>query len=292
MLLCAGLGTRLRPLSAWRAKPMLPLGDRPILAHIVDRVRAAGGPIALNTYHRAEDVRAFARDARIAVCEERELLGTAGGLSNAARALGEGDVLVWNGDILADVDVGALLAAHATGGDAATLAIVAAAAGTGTVGVDASGGVVRLRRETTAPGEVQGGDFIGVHVVGAPLRRLLPAVGCMVGDVYLPALRRGVRLGVRAVTRFADIGTPERYVTANLDWLGAREAWLGSGAQVAAGVRVRRSVVGAGARVTGSGALERCVVWEGAEARAPLADAVIMRDGVVHVGGPGAARDP
>jgi mannose-1-phosphate guanylyltransferase len=268
---------------------MLPVGDRPILAHIVDRVRAAGGPIALNTYHRAEDVRAFARDAQIAVCEEGELLGTAGGLSNAARALGAGDVLVWNGDILADVDVGALLSAHAAQGDAATLAIVPAAPGEGTVGVDAAGRLVRLRRETTSPGEVQGGDFIGVHVVGASLRRLLPSVGCMVGDVYLPALRRGVRLGVHAVARFADIGTPERYVAANLDWLGAREAWLGADARVEGGVRVDRCVVGAGARVTGAGALQRCVVWAGAEARAPLADAVITREGVVHLG---ATRDP
>ena len=107
--------------------------------------------------------------------------------------------------------------------------------------------------------------------------------------MYLPALRRGVRLGVQAVTHFADIGTPERYVAANLSWLGPRDAWLGSGGRVGEGVRVARSVVGAGAQVTGSGALERCVVWEGAEARAPLSDAVVTRDGVVCVT---AARDP
>src|SRR5258706_15827748 len=102
MILCAGLGSRLRPLSDWRAKPLVPVGDRPAVAHVLDRVRAAGAPrVVVNAHHRADDVRAFLpRD--IALSHEADLLGTAGGVAHAASLLGDGDVVVWNGDILAD----------------------------------------------------------------------------------------------------------------------------------------------------------------------------------------------
>jgi mannose-1-phosphate guanylyltransferase len=286
IVLCAGLGTRIRPLTDACAKPLVPIGDRPILAHVVDRIRGAAagarGVIVVNAHHRADDIRAFARGAGLVVSEERDLLGTAGGVAHAAGALGAGEVLVWNGDILVDVDLAQLVAAHAGSGALATLAVVPAARGEGTVGIDDAGRIVRLRRETCAPGESRGGEFVGVHVIGAELRAGLPTTGCLVGDVYLPALRRGARLAAfDGPAAFEDIGSPARYLAANIAWLGARDAWIGAGASIDPAVRLVRSVVGAGARVVGSGALERCVVWSGAVARAPLVGAIVAPAGTV-----------
>jgi NDP-sugar pyrophosphorylase family protein len=288
MVLAAGLGTRLRPLTDACAKPLVPVGDRPALAHVLDRLRAAGVPrVVVNAHHHADQMRAYARaQVGLAVSEETELLGTAGGLARARELLGEGDILVWNGDILCDLDARALVAAHAAGRDRehgndlgaqATLVVQPLPAGEGRVGMDAGGRVVRLRRERFGE-ESQGGEFLGIHVLGARLRAGLPRRGGLVEDVLVPALARGAV--VRAWPfdgRWHDIGTVATYLAANLAWLEARGAasWVGPGARIASGVTVEQSVVGAGASVEGLGSLVRCVVWPGAQARAPLAARVV-----------------
>jgi mannose-1-phosphate guanylyltransferase len=286
MILCAGLGTRLRPLTEECAKPLVPVGDRPALAHIVERLRAAGaGTLVVNAHHRAGDVRAFAAAEGVLVSEEPELLGTAGGVAAAAPLLGEGDVLVWSGDILAGVDVEAVARAHAAGGAEATLVVAPGPAGSGNVGMDEAGCVVRLRQATTRRGEVRGGEFLAVHVVGAALRARLPRSGCMVGDVYLPALRAGASIAAfETGVAWHDIGTLRGYVDANLAWLRTQRegTYVGAGARVAPGVRLVDAVVGDGALVDGEGELARVVVWPGATARAPLADAVVTRGRTVR----------
>ncbi|MBX3225067.1 MAG: NTP transferase domain-containing protein [Labilithrix sp.] len=284
MILCAGLGTRLRPLTDWLAKPMVPIGDAPAVGHIAARVRAAGfDRVVVNVHHRPSDLRRWAADAGAAISEEAELLGTAGGVARAAALLGDGDVLVWNGDILSDLDPGALASAHASSGAAATLAVVARAAGEGNVGLGEDGRIVRLRREAFGD-ERAGADFIGVHVLGADLRSGLPARGCLVGDVYIPALRAGARLAAHVVTTpFVDVGSLDAYVAANRAWLAARGAssWIAEGAHVSASVE--GSIVGAGARVEADAL--RCIVWPGARVADRVSDAIVTPHGVVSAVG-------
>jgi NDP-sugar pyrophosphorylase family protein len=119
MILAAGFGTRLRPLTLELPKPLVWIGDRPAIAMVAERLVAAGvREIVINTHHQAE---AFSTDmlarvpGEISVVVEEEILGTGGGVANAASLLGDGDVVVWNGDILAPLDVRALLAAHERG---------------------------------------------------------------------------------------------------------------------------------------------------------------------------------
>ena len=301
MILSAGLATRLRPLSSGCAKALMPLGDRPALAHMLGRVRAAGAaPIVINAHHRAGDLRAFAeRDAPdLVVSDEPELLGTAGGVHHARAALGEGDVLVWTGDIVLPsaaptLDLTAFLDEHfaARGGSRqATLVVRPGPPGSGNVGTDADGRIVRLRAESVGgvsrARETRGGEFIPIHVLSPALRSALPPRGCLVGDLYLPQLRAGATLcAYFADIPWHDIGTVPAYHHANMAWLAARNAasWRANDARVADGVTLAASIVGQGATVVGTGALERCVVWPGATARAPLADAVITPDGIAHV---------
>lgn len=287
MILAAGLGTRLRPLTEELPKPLVPVGARPLVAHVAERLARAGlARAALNVHHLPE---AFTPEVRalvpltLDVVHEPKLLGTAGGVANARALLGDGDVVVWNGDILAGVDVAALLAAHAASGAEATLAFAPRPAGDGTMGLGASGEVVRLRAERVGV-EARGGDFLGVHVIGPALRFALPGEGCLVGDAYLPALRRGARLASFAVEApWHDVGTLAAYLRANARWLEERgePAFVAETARVAAGVRCAGSVVGEGATIEGEGELARCVVWPGARAVAPLADAVVTTRGRV-----------
>jgi len=297
MVLAAGLGTRLAPLTQYCAKPLVPIGDRPALAHIVDAVRKAGiRRIVVNAFHRAEDVRAFAAREGLAVSDEAqggELLGTAGGVARAESLLGDGDVVVWNGDVLAEPDLGALLEPTAKGVDGAlaTLAVLPRPRGEGNIGVGRGGRIVRMRSERAAgvppEAEIEGGYFIGVHVLGARLRSRLPARGCLVGDVYLPVLRQAeVLRAVRYEGPFFDVGSLQAYLEANLAWLDRRAlgAFRGRGASIDPRATLERSVIGAGAVVRGRGALTRCVVWPGARATAPIADAIVLDDLVLGIG--------
>ena len=289
MILAAGLGTRLAPLTDFRAKALVPFGDRPLLVHLVEKMRGAKfSAVVANAHHRADEVEAFAREnlPDLAISHERDLLGTAGGLRRARALLGDGDVLVWNGDIVAGVDPAALMTAHENAATEATLVVRPRASGEGNVGIDAHGFVVRLRKETVRDGEVRGGEFLGVHVVGRALREALPEVGCLVGDVYLPALRRGASMGVMLHEKtFHDIGTPAAYLEASLAWLRSkgRRMWSGEGARIAESVEAVDALVGRGAGVSGHGRLERVVIWPGADAEAPLKDAIVTPQCVLRV---------
>jgi mannose-1-phosphate guanylyltransferase len=289
MILCAGHGTRLRPLTEELPKPLVPVGDRSILAHIVGALRASGiGTIVVNAHHLAEAMLATASDLGLVALREPAILGTAGGVANARETLGEGDLIVVNGDILAELDVAALVRAHVERAPFATLAVThPRAAGVGTVGLGASGEVVRLRGERFGV-EVCGADFVGAQVLSPDARRALPSEGCLVGDLYLPALRRGVRLlGSPTAAGFWDVGTPEAYLACNLDWLARREAnsFVAAApgpesrtpvvsASIPPGVTLERAIVGAGAVVRGTGVLRDVVVWPGAMVEAPLARAI------------------
>jgi mannose-1-phosphate guanylyltransferase len=279
MILAAGLGTRLRPLTDILPKPLVPVGDRSMLAHVVERVRAAGcAPIVVNAHHHADAIARACDELGVTVSRETEdLLGTAGGVARARALLGSGDVLVHNGDVLASASLADLLEAHRARGSAATLLVVARAAGEGNVGFDDLGTIVRLRKETFAPGETSGGEFTGVHVVSE--RVALPERGCLVGDVYMPRLRGKIAdLCVHSASEFVDVGSPEGYLAANLAWLAACdiESYVGDDVVIDPRVTVDHCVIGSGASVEGEGVVARCVVWPGATVMAPIADAVVV----------------
>ncbi|MDP9037033.1 MAG: sugar phosphate nucleotidyltransferase [Myxococcota bacterium] len=286
MVLAAGFGSRLRPLTDLRTKSLVPVGDRPALEHLVDRLRIAQvSTIVVNAHHRAEELRAFAPSHGILLSEEAEILGTAGGVARASALLGPGDALVWNADIIAEIDVDAVAAAHAKTTAHATLVVQPRPAGEGRVGTDRRGRIVRLR-STRVADEVSGGDFLGIYVLSAALRALLPSRGCLIGDVCVPALRDGEDL--RAFSCHCvwhDLGTPASYLRANLAWLQARgvSGWFGADADIAPGIRIERSIVGAGAAVAGSGALVGCVIWPGAHVTAPLADTIVTPETILTI---------
>lgn len=275
MVLCAGLGTRLRPLTEWCPKPLVPIGDRPAVAHVAERLASFPRRV-MNVHHRPEALERWAAERDIAVSHEIDLLGTAGGLERAGALLGEGDVLVWNGDILCELDVDAFVSAH----DAdATLAVVARPLGAGNVGMDDAGRIVRLRKERFGE-ETRSADFIGIHVVGAPLRALLPQKGCLVGDVYLPALARGVALRAHVVdVPFSDVGSIAEYVAANRAWLARRGVteWIAGDATVNA--PIEGSIVGSGARIDAP--VKRCIVWPEAHVQESTEDAIVTPRGAV-----------
>ena len=174
---------------------------------------------------------------------------------------------------MSELDPRALLAAHVAGGAAATLAVFPRPANEGNVGLADDGRIVRLRQESFGR-ETRGGDFLGIHLLGEPLRALLPPQGCLVGDVYLPALRRDETLRAHETSEgFVDIGSVAQYLAANAAWLAARgvASWAHPTAQVHASIV--GSVVGEGA-IIDAPALNS-VVWPGARVQSACTASVV-----------------
>jgi mannose-1-phosphate guanylyltransferase len=288
MVLSAGFGTRLRPLTDELAKPLMPVGDRPMLAHVIGTLRRGGvRDVVVNTHHRAADFGARIEQlgGNVQVVHEPDILGTAGGVANASVELGAHDVVVWNGDILApDLDIGALVERRAATGAGMLWVVAPRALGEGTVGLDAAGNVVRLRGEHFGP-EASGGDFLGIQVMAPAVRAALPAQGCLVGDVALPFLRRGGAIGSFAFGgSWEDVGTPAALLRANVRWLERQGlAFYAADAHVDPGVRLERAIVGAGGVVRGTGVVRDSVVFPGAELRAPAVEVIAGRSASVTV---------
>jgi mannose-1-phosphate guanylyltransferase len=123
MVLAAGLGTRLRPLTYELPKPMVPVLDRPVMAHIVDLLDRHGyDEIVANLHYFPDTIRGYFGD-RLTYREEPELLGTAGGVRNCADFLDDGTFLIISGDALTDIDLDAFVTRHKAAGGIGTLAV-------------------------------------------------------------------------------------------------------------------------------------------------------------------------
>lgn len=127
VIMAGGFGTRLRPLTDHTPKPMLPIGDRPLLARTLERLRDAGiHSVSITTHYLADSIVDYFGDGEALglhldyVSEDRPL-GTAGALTQVARC--EGPLLVMNGDILTGLDFREMLAFHRAQGAEATVAV-------------------------------------------------------------------------------------------------------------------------------------------------------------------------
>ena len=124
MVLCAGFGTRLRPLTDKIPKPLVPLCGLPLLRYNFALLKNAGvEEIVVNTHHLGAEMekgaRAIAAELGLGLQvsrEEKQILGTGGGVRRAEKLLGDGTFFLLNGDMIFDVDLGAALAAHRKAG--------------------------------------------------------------------------------------------------------------------------------------------------------------------------------
>ncbi|HTA96764.1 MAG TPA: NDP-sugar synthase [Solirubrobacteraceae bacterium] len=123
MVLAAGLGTRLRPLTNEITKPMVPVLDRPVMAHILDLLEDHGfEDVIANLHYFPESIKQYFGE-RLSYRFEPELLGTAGGVRGCADFFGSDSFVVISGDALTDIDLSAFAARHREAGGIATLAV-------------------------------------------------------------------------------------------------------------------------------------------------------------------------
>ena len=286
LVLCAGFGTRLRPLTARVPKPLLPFGDRAIVEYAFRALRAAGvpAPFVLNVHHLAHEFerRRSEFSSAVRLVHEPEIRGTAGGVAGARAELGAGPALVMIGDIVLEQLPREFVERAAQPG--IRLLVAERASGQGTVGLDDAGRIVRLRGERFGQ-ETRGAEYLGCATLSAPDVARLPSVGCLIGDVVLPLLRQGTAVDAFSYAgRFVLPGDDlQSFWASNLAWLDRRgeRVSLGANVVVDSGVELDQAVIGEGAKITGRGALERVVAMPGAQVTAPLRSALVGFDSEV-----------
>ena len=282
VVLAAGLGTRLRPLTLARPKPLMPLWNVPLLERILRLLEGWGvDRIAVNLHSQPEAIQAFLDDRRngrasIRTSYEPEILGTAGALRPLRAFLGTGPFWVVNADIAARLDAEPLLTAFASG-DGLAAAWLEPKKGPRTVEADRRGRITCYRSPT--PGVPGTFTFCGLQLVSPRIFEFLPdRPFCTLVDAYEHALEHGVCVqGVAVKDSFwDDAGTVEAYLRLH----GQRSAvsgqrsavsgprvetgvWVSEDAEVASDVRGRRSVVYGGARVLPGSVLTGCVIGGG-----------------------------
>jgi len=296
MVLAAGLGLRMRPLTLLRAKPALPVLNRPLIHWTLEGLARHGvTEVVINLHHRPETVRAAvgtgrAFGLRVRWAFEPRILGTGGGPRAVRRFLGDEPFLLVNGDVLFDFDLARLVARHRAAGARATLAL-RPNPDPATYGPVVTGPDGRIRSLAGRPRPARGrvSLFAGVHVLDpALLDRLPPGPSDSVRDLYVPLVAEGERLlGVRVRGAWYDLGRPSLYLAAQLRRLSRGRSLVAGSARVGAGARVIRSVVGAGARIGAGALVERSVVWDGARVGAGAR----VRGSIVAAGADVAAGD-
>ena len=274
MILAAGLGTRLRPYSLTRPKPLFPVMGQPLVLRIIDQLRAAGfGPIIVNAHHLAEQMVALlsAQADIILQCEPIEL-GTGGGLRMALPHFGDQPVLITNGDIYHDIDYGAVYARHLQGGLPVSMVMHDYPRFNKVPVVD---GLIRtLSQRVSGPAQACPGEevlaFTGIHVLEPAVLGEIPSdLFYSIIDRYQGHLESGGRIGALTFQGhfWQDIGTIEDYLDLHRTLLrdSRPEFRLAEGVKLGQAVGMEEwGYVGAGATIGDDSKLARVVVWDGA----------------------------
>jgi mannose-1-phosphate guanylyltransferase/mannose-1-phosphate guanylyltransferase/phosphomannomutase len=305
MVLAAGLGTRLRPLTYEITKPMVPVLDRPVMAHIVDLLDAHGFEhVIANLHYFPDSIREYFGE-RLSYRFEEELLGTAGGVRGCAEFFGEEPFLVISGDALTDIDLTAFAARHRQAGGVATLA-VKQVADTREYGVVLHGREGRITgfQEKPAPEEALSNlGNCGIYIFSPQIFDYFPDRPFVdwAQDVFPTLLENDVSFYIHEVRDYwNDVGSLSELRQGTFDALrgelrlrvegeevapgvvvaGGRSgggalpvdaeidgpAWIGQDVQIGAGVRLMGPIViGDGARIGDRAQLRESIVFPGTD---------------------------
>jgi NDP-sugar pyrophosphorylase family protein len=232
MILAAGLGTRLRPLTDTCPKPLLPLMLQPMLGHVLEQLRQQDvREVVINLHQQAAQLGQWLGDGQrwgllLHLSYEPEILGTAGGIKQAEPWLRDAPFLVLNADVLIDLDLRAVWQWHCQHGAMVTMVVRPdpAAREYGAVIVDAADRVLHINGRPTVTAQAIGQEtvFTGIQVMAPEVLEHIPPGRSIstTADVY-PALlvQHQAVYGYCHTGYWMDVGVPERYLQAHWDML-------------------------------------------------------------------------
>jgi mannose-1-phosphate guanylyltransferase len=320
MVLAAGLGTRLRPLTYEITKPMVPVLDRPVMAHILDLLDRHGfEQVIANLHYFPETIREHFGD-RLEYRYEPELLGTAGGVRACADFFGEEPFLVISGDALTDIDLGAFVASHRASGGIATLAVkrVVDTREFGVVLHDREGRITGFQEKPSLDEALSDLGNCGIYIFDPRIFDYFPErpFADWAQDVFPVLLEHDVPFHIHELREYwNDVGSLGELRQGTFDALAGElrlemagveirpgvilagdkplpedieidgAAWIGHDVSIGAGVRLMGPVVlGDGARIGDRAQLRSSIVFPGTEIAtgAILIDAIAGHSGILQ----------
>lgn len=320
MVLAAGLGTRLRPLTFELPKPMVPMLDRPVLAHIVDLLHRHGvDRIVANLHYFPDTIRGYFGD-ELTYIEEAELLGTAGGVRNAREFFGDSPFLVISGDALTDLDVPAVVERHRQHGGIATLCVtkVEQTSEYGVVLHDSEGRITGFQEKPHPDEALSDLANCGIYVFSPEIFDYFPPEPFVdfAHDVFPRLLENDVPFFIHELDGYwNDVGSLEELRNGTFDALSGKlqlpslpdagpeavvvdpsssldaaelvegPVWVGRNVTVEAGVRLQGPLVLGDNVVVGEGsAIKRSIVLPGTDIRPNtiLIEAITGQTGIVQ----------
>jgi mannose-1-phosphate guanylyltransferase len=274
LVLTAGLGTRLRPLTYVRAKAAVPVNGEPLARRVIAWLAVHGvADLVLNLHHHPASITRLVGDGsdlgvRVRYSWEQPVLGSAGGPRRALPLLtegGRGSFLLVNGDTLTDVDLAAVQTTHDRSGARVTMALIPnpRPGQYGGVRVTDDGFVSGFTRPGTAG---ESFHFIGIQVAeGEVFAGLDDGVPAESVNALYPRLIAGSRRAIAAHVSdavFRDIGTPADYLATSLELAGAEGDRLaaGRGNRIDPAARVERTALWDDVTVGPGAELRECIV--------------------------------
>jgi len=305
MILAAGLGTRLEPLTTIRPKPLFPVLNRALLGITIEQVGGMGTTgIIINAHHLAEQVEQFVAgeqwDAEVEVRVEPQILGTGGGIKNCADFLHDAPFfMVINADIYHTFDLSNAIHYHQETKNLATLLLCDHPA-FNQVGIDHEGHIVSVRgqsiQKTPAPSRTL--TFTGIHIISTELLNSMPSTeffGIM--ELYMELAARGEAIRGYHIEEgyWQDIGTVETYRALHRDLIGEQgepvvhpEAHVeeavrmegfvcvGKGTHIGSGSIIKDSIIWDDVWIEGGSVIEGCIVGDGTQVRGVHREEVLV----------------
>ncbi|OGP53737.1 MAG: hypothetical protein A2Y65_01470 [Deltaproteobacteria bacterium RBG_13_52_11] len=274
MILAAGLGTRLEPLTSIRPKPLFPVLNRPLLGIAIEQLRGMGATgVVINAHHLAEQVERFVGRGQwglgVEVRVEPEILGTGGGIKNCADFFYDASLfVVINADIYHTFDLSPALHYHTEAQNLVTL-ILCDDPRFNQVGIDEKGRIVSVRgREVQKPlSPAQILTFTGIHIISPRLLDYMPSAGYFdIMEFYIEFASQGGAIKGYQMQQgyWRDIGRVEDYRALHEDLLRVkREPIIHPEAHIEEGVQMEGIIcVGKGTYIKVGSFIKDSIIWD------------------------------
>ena len=299
MILSAGYGTRLWPLTEDRTKPAIPILGKPLVGYVAEYLARYGcDEIVVNLHHRPESVRRALGDGskfgvKLHYVEEPVILGTSGALDNARELLKGETIVVVNGKIITDIDLNEALQTHRRTGAIATLVLLPNPECQRFTIVETAGGCLRGFGSMPVQAEYLGKEpplmFTGIQILEPRIFEYIPrgVFSHSTTDVYPQAIAKGERVATYVATgNWYELSTPQRYLDISLAMLHERGEQLVVGSECVISQRadVTQSVLWDGVIIEPDTRVRGAVLGDGVRIKTGefIEDAVVVRKSLVE----------
>lgn len=284
MILAAGFGTRLFPLTIDRTKPAIPFLGKPLVGYVAEYVAKFGfTEFIVNLHHQPDSViNALGDGSRFGVhidytLEEPDILGTAGALDNAKHLLQDEPFLIVNGKIISDIDIGAAVETHRASGALATMVLKANVKREKFTIVETSNGRIKgfgTHAQPLTEEEIRDTEheietplmFTGIHILEPRVFEYIPpgVFSDIVNDIYRPALANGENIAAHvAEGNWFELSTIPRYLDISLAMMSGTDQVIGSNCTINRSASIRDSVIWDDVNIEAGAELYRTIIADG-----------------------------